>query len=62
MAAAAPWKSALEEVLKNNPDTFLSKLMQLATVKPDGRPSNRTLVFRGFLGATDGITFFGDFR
>ena len=29
-----------------------AKYIQLATVKPNGRPSNRTVVFRGFLGAT----------
>lgn len=29
-----------------------AKYVQLATVKPNGRPSNRTVVYRGFLGAT----------
>ena len=29
-----------------------AKYVQLATVKSNGRPSNRTVVYRGFLGAT----------
>lgn len=37
-------------------------VMQLATVKPDGRPSNRNLVYRGFLDGRDAIVFFGDRR
>lgn len=27
-----------------------AKYFQIATVKPNGRPANRTVVFRGFLG------------
>ncbi len=62
MTPAAPWKAAVEGALKSNADNPASNFMQLATIKPDGRPSNRTLVFRGFLGPTNRISFFGDFR
>ena len=34
----------------------------MATVRSDGRPANRTLVFRGFLNDSPGLTFVTDAR
>ena len=39
-----------------------ARFVQLATVRPDGRPANRTLVFRGFLNETSRLTFVTDLR
>lgn len=36
--------------------------MQLATVRANGRPANRTVVFRGFLWDTERLTFVTDTR
>ncbi|KAI8810886.1 pyridoxamine 5'-phosphate oxidase-domain-containing protein [Cladochytrium replicatum] len=47
----APWRSALEETIKANlPDDPQNLFyVSLATIKPFGRPANRTVFFRGFL-------------
>jgi PPOX class probable FMN-dependent enzyme len=39
-----------------------SRFVQLATVRADGRPANRTVVFRGFLDETPQLTFVTDAR
>jgi len=39
-----------------------SRYVQLATVREDNRPSNRTVVYRGFLNDTENITFITDRR
>jgi pyridoxamine 5'-phosphate oxidase len=39
-----------------------ARFVQMATVRPDGRPANRTLVFRGFLNETSQLTFATDLR
>lgn len=47
MAAAAPqWREMLQRSLKKNKSLPYSRYVQLATVRPDGRPANRTVVFR----------------
>ena len=63
MASRVPWTHfLLQEVTKADEKDILSgKLMQLATVKLDGKPSNRSVVFRGFLGS-DSLLFYGDYR
>jgi pyridoxamine 5'-phosphate oxidase len=45
----APWRSPLSRALHRNRALANARYVQLATVRPDGRPANRTLVFRGFL-------------
>ena len=35
---------------------------QLATIRPDGRPANRTVVHRGFLGESDRLLSISDTR
>eukprot|EP01026_Neomeris_dumetosa_P080893 TRINITY_DN90151_c0_g1_i1.p3 TRINITY_DN90151_c0_g1~~TRINITY_DN90151_c0_g1_i1.p3 ORF type:complete len:192 (-),score=26.57 TRINITY_DN90151_c0_g1_i1:130-705(-) len=54
------WKNALLHSLETNKSLVYSKYFQLATIKPNGRPSNRTVVYRGFLG--DNISFITDGR
>lgn len=59
---AAPWRTLLQQSLRRNEKIRHSKYLQIATVRPDGRPSNRTVVYRGFLWDTDSITFVTDSR
>ena len=44
-----PWQSPLSSAIHHNRSEPYSRYFQLATVTPEGCPSNRTLVFRGFL-------------
>lgn len=44
-----PWRSALARALHRNRSLAYARYAQLATVRVDGRPANRTVVFRGFL-------------
>ena len=57
-AIASPaWRAAvLTAIKKNDKHMPYTKYVQLATVKPCGRPANRTVVFRGFLGETEKVT------
>lgn len=52
----------MQRALKKNSGCRHSKYVQLATVRPDGRPANRTIVYRGFLGESDVLTFVTDAR
>lgn len=57
----APWQSPLAHALDCNPQP-IARYLQLATVQVDGRPANRTVVFRGFLEDTDQLKFVIDAR
>ena len=57
-----PWRSPLARALHLNRSLTYARYLQLATVRPDGRPANRTVVFRGFLNGTDQIQFAIDSR
>ncbi|CAN7021292.1 unnamed protein product [Brassica oleracea var. botrytis] len=46
--AAAPWKQLLFGAIEANSHLKHSSYAQLATIGVNGRPSNRTVVFRGF--------------
>ena len=46
----APWRSPLSRALHRNRSLPNARYVQLATVRPDGSPANRTIVFRGFVG------------
>ncbi|KAF8072584.1 PPOX2 [Scenedesmus sp. PABB004] len=59
--STAPWKALLQKSLAQNAAPA-AKYLQLGTVRPDGRPAVRTVVFRGFLGASDHLTFVTDRR
>jgi PPOX class probable FMN-dependent enzyme len=58
----ALWRPALVLALYQNRHAPDSRLVQLATVRADGRPANRTVVFRGFWNETAGLTFAADAR
>lgn len=44
----APWRSQITGALHRNRSLVYARYLQLATVRSDGRPANRTVVFRGF--------------
>ncbi|KAF5835036.1 hypothetical protein DUNSADRAFT_8039 [Dunaliella salina] len=56
------WRTKLQASLQRHEGVPFSKFFQLATIKPDGRPSNRTVVFRGFLEGTNDIQLVSDIR
>lgn len=58
----APWRSPLARALHRNRSLVYARYLQLATVRKNGRPANRTVVFRGFLANTDQLKFVIDAR
>ena len=58
----APWRSPLARALHLNCSLAYARYLQLATVRADGRPANRTLVFRGFQTDSDRLKFVTDSR
>lgn len=58
----APWQSPLARALHRNRSLAHVRHVQLATVRQDGRPANRTVVFRGFLDNTNSLKFATDRR
>ena len=58
----APWRPILSRALHRNRSRAYSRYPQLATVRPDGHPANRTIVFRAFVPETNQITFVTDRR
>lgn len=58
----APWRSPLSRALHRNRAQPFARYLQLATVRPDGTPANRTIVFRGFLANTNRLMFICDRR
>ncbi len=73
MASVSPmvgggWYKRLRESLKSNAKSRDSRYFQVATVDERGRPTNRTVVYRGFLPTPDGrvdenvLTFVTDRR
>ena len=58
----APWRSSLARALHRNRSQPHSHYFQLATVTPEGYPANRTVVFRGWLPATNILTLVTDRR
>ncbi|MFN6488120.1 MULTISPECIES: Npun_F5749 family FMN-dependent PPOX-type flavoprotein [unclassified Nostoc] len=58
----APWRSAIAHALHRNRSLVYARYLQLATVQTNGRPANRTLVFRGFLEDTNQLKFITDIR
>jgi len=61
-ASVGPWKQLIQTSLKRNEKVRHSRYFQIATVRRDGKPSNRTVVYRGFLWDTDRLTFVTDLR
>ncbi len=60
--ALAPWREPLARALHRNRALANSRYFQLATVRPDGRPANRTVVFRGFRDGSDALILISDRR
>lgn len=58
----APWRSAIAHALHRNRSLVYARYLQLATVKANGHPANRTVVFRGFLTDTNQLKFITDAR
>jgi pyridoxamine 5'-phosphate oxidase len=58
----APWRSPLARALHRNRSLAYARYLQLATVRADGRPANRTIVFRGFRDGTNQLQFATDSR
>ena len=58
---ACTWRQALAASLKKNKEVY-DKWYQLATIRANGRPANRTVVHRGFLEDTDQLLFISDSR
>ncbi|KAG0585046.1 hypothetical protein KC19_3G253500 [Ceratodon purpureus] len=60
--ATSPWRELLQQAMQSHKHLKHHTHLQLATVRPDGRPANRTLVFRGFVEGTDKLQFTTDSR
>ncbi len=58
----APWRSLLAKALHQNRSLVYSRYLQLATVTADRKPSNRTVVFRGFLNPGNRLQIITDTR
>ena len=58
----APWRSPLSRALHLNRSQPHSRYLQLATVNKEGFPSNRTVVFRGFIEDSDRLKIITDSR
>ena len=51
--ASPPWHAAIARALERGSSTPSSRYLQLATVRPDGRPAVRSVVFRGWFDSGD---------
>ncbi|MFB8790532.1 MAG: Npun_F5749 family FMN-dependent PPOX-type flavoprotein [Potamolinea sp.] len=58
----APWRSLLAHAIYQNRSLAYSRYFQLATVREDGYPANRTVVFRGFLQDSNQLKIITDSR
>ncbi|MEM0955780.1 MAG: pyridoxamine 5'-phosphate oxidase family protein [Pseudomonadota bacterium] len=56
------WLAALRAAVKKNRRDAHHRYLQLATLRADGAPANRTLVFRGFLQGSDQLQMVTDAR
>lgn len=57
-----PWRQDLAAALNRNRTDPTSRYLQLATIRTDGAPANRTLVFRGFDDRTGELLMVSDER
>lgn len=58
----APWREPLARALHLNRSLAYARYFQLATVRPNGTPANRTVVFRGFVNETNTLKVITDSR
>jgi PPOX class probable FMN-dependent enzyme len=61
-AALAPWRTAIAHALHRHRARPESRYLQLATCDRQGRPTNRTVVFRGWQDPGDGLWLVTDAR
>lgn len=56
-ASLAPpaWHAAIARALERGSSTPTSRYLQIATVRPDGRPAVRSVVFRGWFDGEDDV-------
>jgi PPOX class probable FMN-dependent enzyme len=62
MSGLAPWRSVLAHTLHAHRHQPEARYLQLATVDQQQRPTNRTVVFRGFWEQTNWLKFITDTR
>jgi pyridoxamine 5'-phosphate oxidase len=62
MSSLPPWRSPLSRALHRNRSSPDSRYVQLATIDTHQRPSNRTIVFRGFHDPDSQLQFVTDIR
>jgi pyridoxamine 5'-phosphate oxidase len=62
MTSLAPWRQVLARSLHRNRALVYARYFQLATIRTNGRPANRTVVFRGFLPGSNQIAMITDRR
>ncbi|MDY6936070.1 MAG: Npun_F5749 family FMN-dependent PPOX-type flavoprotein [Cyanobacteriota bacterium] len=60
--SVAPWRGDLAGALHRNRRLPYARYLQLATIGADGRPANRTVVFRGFEENSDRLQIITDAR
>lgn len=58
----APWRTTLSRALHRNRSLPNARYFQLATINPQGQPTNRTVVFRGFLDNSNQLQIITDNR
>lgn len=58
----APWRTPLARALHRNRALAYARYFQLASLRPNGRPANRTVVFRGFWEPTNQLKIIADRR
>ena len=58
----APWRSPLARALHLSRSQPQARYLQLATISPQGFPTNRTVVFRGFFEDTNQLKIITDSR
>jgi pyridoxamine 5'-phosphate oxidase len=58
----APWRSLLSGAIHRSRSQPHSRYFQLATVNSSGQPTNRTVVFRGFLDDQNQLKIITDIR
>ena len=58
----APWRAILSRALHRNRSLANARYFQLATINLQGKPTNRTVVFRGFFNGSNQLQIITDSR
>ncbi len=62
MRTTIGWRHLLDQAIEQHAHLPQARFVQLATIRRDGRPANRTLAFRGWLEAEERLLFTTDLR